>query len=152
MIRSNSFVLSRTCGALWALATVAALLALFVFSPRLAAATFTYTNPSCTSFVISGTPPAQTVTCVSTGGGGGGVPVCTPTANPANPAVNQQTTLSANCSNQPTSYLWSGGPCGGAVTATCNVTKSRTATMTFSVTATNASGTSTPAPITVTWQ
>ena len=43
-------------------------------------ATLTFTDPACTSFALTGAPPAQTLTCI--GGSGGGVPVCAPTATP----------------------------------------------------------------------
>jgi len=148
MNRINAYAFVRPILALCGLAAAAAI---FVFSPKVPAATFTYTNPSCTSFTISGTPPTQTITCVSSGGGGG-VPTCAPTASPPAPAINAQSTLSANCSNTPTSYLWTGGTCGGTTASTCNVAKSRAVTITYSVTATNAAGTSAPAQISVTWQ
>jgi len=148
MTLSNPYAVARSALAICGFAAAAAF---FVFSPKVPAATFTYTNPSCTSFTISGTPPTQTVTCVSSGGGGSGVPTCAPNANPASPAINTQTTISANCSNSPTSYLWSGGACGGSTAATCTVAKSRAMTVTYSVTATNAAGTSTAAQISVTW-
>jgi hypothetical protein len=79
------------------------------------------------------------------------VPTCAPTANPPSPAANTQTTISANCSNSPTSYLWTGGTCGGTTAATCIVSKSKPTTMTYGVTATNAAGTSAVAQISVTW-
>ena len=152
MNRNNAYAFVRPTLVLCGFAAAAAV---FVFSPKVPAATFTYTNPNCTSFSISGAPPTQTVACVSSGGGGGGggggVPTCAPTATPPSPAINAQSTLSANCSNTPTSYLWSGGTCAGTTTATCNVSKARATTITYSVTATNASGTSAPAQISVTW-
>jgi hypothetical protein len=116
------------------------------------AATVTYTNSSCSSFVISGTPPNQTVTCVA--GSGGGVPVCTPTANPAAPAIGQSTTISANCSNSPNAngYTWTGGTCAGLTGSTCTVIKTRPMSITYAVSASNASGTGSAAQITITWQ
>jgi hypothetical protein len=139
--------LARLPASIYALAVAAALFALSIRAP---AATFTYTNPSCSSFTVSGTPPAQTVTCVSATAGG--VPVCAPTANPAAPAIGTSTTISANCSNQPTGYVWTGGACATVTTATCSPTKSKSATVTYTVTATNASGMGTAAQITVTWK
>jgi putative pyrroloquinoline-quinone binding quinoprotein/putative Ig domain-containing protein len=112
-------------------------------------ASMTYTDPACSSFVMSGTPPAQVLTCV--GEGAGGVPVCAPTANPSSPAVGQQTTISANCSNQPSSYVWTGSTCSGTGAATCTVVKSRRTSVTFTVQGTNAAGTGAPATITVSW-
>ena len=121
-------------------------------------ATVAYTNAACSSFVVSGAPPNQTVTCVIAGGGGGGagVPVCTPTANPASPVHGQQTTISANCSNGPNAngYVWTGGGCGlnQVTTATCTDNKSARGSKTYTVSGSNASGSGAPAQITVTWQ
>ncbi len=115
-------------------------------------ATLTYSDVNCTSFALSGTPPAQTLTCV--GGGGAGVPICAPTANPATPAAGQATTISANCSNQPNanSYVWTGGGCSGITSAICTVTKSRRTTVTYTVQASNGAGIGSPAQIVVTWR
>jgi hypothetical protein len=131
------------CSALLALASLAV-------SAIATAASVTYTNPSCSSFVVSGTPPTQTVTCV---GGGAGVPVCAPTSNPASPAVGQSATISANCSNGPLAngYVWTGGTCAGLTGSTCSVVKSRRVSVTYSVNASNASGSGTAAQITITW-
>ena len=125
----------------------AALLALAV-KPH--AATFTYTNPSCTSFTVAGSPPTQTVTCITSGGGS--VPTCSPSANPANPSIGQQVVVSANCTNQPTSYAWTGGGCGLTNAATCTVTKSKSTTLLFTVNGANASGTGSTAQLSVTWK
>jgi hypothetical protein len=150
-------------------------------SPLATAASVKYTNPSCTSFVVSGTPPTQTVTCAGSpqlgtvtysGSGctsfamtgvppnqtltcvsGGGVPVCTPTANPSAPANGQSMTISANCSNQPfpNGYIWTGGSCAGRTTSTCTVSKGKTGTIIFSVKATNGAGAGVPGQLSVTW-
>ena len=147
MTTSNQRIWAQSWAALCALGVAAALITL---SPRVPAATFTYTSQSCSSFIIAGTPPAQTVTCVS--GGGGGAPVCAPTATPAAPLVGSSTTINPNCSNQPTGYVWTGGACAGLTTATCTVTKSRPSTVTYTVSATNGSGTSSATQISVTWR
>ena len=114
------------------------------------AGSVTYTNPSCSSFVVSGTPPTQTITCVAAGA----VPVCAPTASPASPQVGQQATISANCSNGPSAngYVWTGGTCAGHIGSTCTVVKSRPVSVIYSVSASNAAGPGTAAQITVTWQ
>jgi hypothetical protein len=78
--------------------------------------------------------------------------VCAPTANPAAPTRGQSVTISANCSNQPTAYVWTGGQCLGLTTPTCKMTKTRAATVNFTVLGSNASGAGTAAPISVTWQ
>ena len=108
-------------------------------------------DAACTSYVLSGTPPNQTLTCVS---GSSSTPVCAPTANPAAPNARQSTTISANCSNQPSpnAYVWTGRGCTAVTTASCTVTQSRSRTVTFSVRASNAAGQGAPAQITVTWK
>src|SRR5215831_11184205 len=115
--------------------------ALLALAAKPQAATFTYTNPSCTSFTVSGSPPTQTVTCVTSGGGGGGAaPTCSPSASPsAQVAVGTSVTVSANCDSQPTSYQWTGGACAGKG-ATCVVQKGRAGTVLFTVSGTNGSG------------
>jgi hypothetical protein len=142
----------RTAALLAAMAAVA----LVALPPAANGAGVTYTSPGCTSFVVSGTPPNQTVTCAGGGGGGGGggAPVCTPTANPTTPAVGKTTTITANCSNQPlaNTYVWTGGGCGGLSGPTCTVAKSRATSVVFTVQATNASGLGAPGQITITWQ
>jgi len=139
--------------ALWrkpaVLAAVAAMAALLL-PPAATPATVTYTSSVCTSFVVSGTPPNQTVTC----SGGGTVPTCNPTANPPSPATGQATTITANCSNQPLSngYVWTGAACVGLTGDTCNVTgKTKRTSITYTVSASNAAGTGPPASITVSW-
>jgi len=112
-------------------------------------ATLTFTDPTCTGFALTGVPPAQTLICVN--GGSGGVPVCAPTANPASPAVGQQTTISANCSNQPNGYVWTGGSCVGTTSPTCTVAKGRVISITYTVSASNAAGAGPAASITLSW-
>lgn len=143
-LRSSARPLGRCC-------TLAAIGTAIALSPKPDAATFTYTNPACASFTVSGTPPNQTVTCVTSVGGG--VPVCTPSANPASPAIGQATTVSANCTNQPSLYMWTGGGCtaSGAGT-TCSVMRKRAGTVNFTITASNASGTGPTAQLSVTWK
>lgn len=136
-------------------ALISVFVAMAVLPPAATAATVTYSDSSCTSFAVSGTPPNQTVTCVTAGGG---TPVCAPTANPASPLAGQQTTISANCSNQPTanSYVWTDSSASTACTSltgpTCDVMKSRARTVTYTVKASNAAGAGLPATIDVTWR
>jgi hypothetical protein len=130
---------------------VAAAIALTVVPRPATSATVTYTGAGCTSFVVTGTPTNQTVTCK--GASSNGVPVCVPTANPTAPAVGTTTTITANCSNQPTanSYIWTGGPCTLQSGPTCTVGKSRATSVAYTVQASNASGVGAAAGITVTW-
>jgi hypothetical protein len=151
MTATNRYTLAQRTAAACALVLAIAFLTLSPTS-QAPAASLNYNSPACASLTISGTPPTQTVTCVPAGGGGAGTPVCTPTANPAAPTLGQSTTISPNCTNQPTSYLWAGGACLGLTTATCKVSKLKAVTVTYSVTATNAAGAGTPAQISVTWQ
>ncbi|MBK6323068.1 MAG: choice-of-anchor D domain-containing protein [Burkholderiales bacterium] len=67
-----------------------------------------------------------------------GVPVCTLTANHTTVAPNGSSTLTASCTNAPTSYSWTGGTCAGTTAATCAVTPA--VTTTYSVTGTNGAG------------
>lgn len=120
-------------------------------SPVATGAAVTYTSSACTSFALSGTPPNQTLTCVSGGGGGGGVPVCTLTATRTGPAIGQSTTIDANCTNQPTAYVWTGSGCQGIVASSCTVTKSMAKAVVFTVQGSNPAGQGVPAQITVTW-
>jgi hypothetical protein len=115
-------------------------------------ATLTYNEPGCASFAVSGPPTALTFSCAA--GGGTGVPVCTPSANPAAPAVGQATTISANCANQPNpnSYVWTGGGCASASGSTCTVTKGRRTSVTYTVQGTNDAGTGSPGSVTVSWR
>ena len=175
----NRLALSRRFvplfSALLAIASVAV-------SPLATAASIKYTNPSCSSFVVSGTPPTQTVTCTGspqlgkltysgssctsfaiTGAppnqtltcvSAGSVPACAPAANPPTPARKKSTTISANCSNQPlpNGYVWTGTGCADKTTPTCTLSKGTPGTYTFGVKATNGAGTGVSSPISVTWQ
>ncbi len=109
---------------------------------------FAIVDPTCSSFAITGSPPTQTLVCAD----GKSVPVCAPSASPAAPAAGQTVIISANCSNNPTSYAWTGGSCGSQTGPSCTVTKKRRATVTLSVRAVNGAGTGAPASITVQWR
>jgi hypothetical protein len=130
---------------------VAAAIALTVVPRPAMSATVTYTGAGCTSFVVSGTATNQIMTCK--GASSSGVPVCVPTANPTSPAVGTTTTITANCSNQPTanSYIWTGGACSLQSGPTCTVGKSRATSVAYSVQAINPTGLGAAAGITVTW-
>jgi hypothetical protein len=77
-------------------------------------------------------------------------PACTLTANPSAPYAGGSTLLTANCTQSPTSYAWTG--CSGSTGPTCRVFRSTTGTATYAVTAANAVGSSAPAAITLDWQ
>jgi hypothetical protein len=148
MMKRSNILAATSPLARWCMLMIGA--ALLASLPKTHAATFTYTNPSCTSFAVSGTPPTQTVTCMSATAG---TPTCAPTVSPAAPAVGQSATITANCSNQPTSYTWTGGGCGAnGSTTSCTVTKSRATTIIFTISGTNGAGTGSAAQLSVTWQ
>ena len=119
-------------------------------APAATGGTVSYTSTACSSFTLSGTPPNQTLNCV-TSGGGGSTPTCAPTAKPAAPAILQSTTISANCDSGPTSYVWSGGGCLGITASSCTVVKSKAVSVTYTVQAVNGMGQGNPASITVSW-
>jgi len=75
-------------------------------------------------------------------------PVCTLSANPPEPYAGGSTTLTASCTQSPSSYSWVG--CTGSG-STCQATRAQTGQATYSVTAANAVGTSAPASITLNW-
>ena len=77
------------------------------------------------------------------------VPVCTVSAANANPSVGSGDLLTASCSNNPTSFVWTG--CAGAG-ASCTASSNNLGPATYSVVATNATGPSAPASVTVSWQ
>jgi len=77
-------------------------------------------------------------------------PVCTLSANPPNPYAGATTTLTANCTQSPSSYSWIG--CAASAGNTCQATSAQPGPANYSVTAANAFGTSSPASITLNWQ
>lgn len=78
----------------------------------------------------------------------GGAPSCTLAPSSGSPRTGTTITLTATCTNSPTSYAWTN--CS-STTSTCQATSSVAGDRGYSVTATNASGTSAPASTTVTW-
>jgi hypothetical protein len=147
MMKGNNILVSAPPLARWCMLMVGA--ALVAFLPRSHAATFTYQNPTCSSYTVSGSPPNQTVTCSTSSGA---TPACAPTVSPTSPAIGQTATITANCSNQPTSYTWTGGGCSAiGATTSCSVTKSRATTVLFTISGTNGAGTGSAAQISVTW-
>jgi hypothetical protein len=90
----------------------------------------------------AGTPPPPPPPVTPT-------PFCTISASPSSPAVNTQLTLTASCTNNPTSYQWSN--CTSA-TNVCRTTETAAVIRNYGVTASNASGTGSPASVNVAWQ
>ncbi len=77
------------------------------------------------------------------------VPTCTLGSSSTTPTVGSNITLTASCSNSPTSYTWTNCSSTGS---TCTATRGTPGSVTYQVTATNAGGTSSPATVNVTWQ
>jgi len=77
-------------------------------------------------------------------------PTCTLNASPASPYAGGTTTLTASCTQSPTSYNWNN--CTAVSGNTCTATSPNVGAVNYSVTATNALGTSNAASITVNWQ
>jgi len=76
-------------------------------------------------------------------------PVCTLSAEPANPYAGGTTILTANCTQSPKSYSWVN--CSNATGNTCVAANSQTGQVTYSVTASNELGTGAQKSITLTW-
>jgi len=91
--------------------------------------------------------PAQ-VTVAWQASAPGPVPVCNPTPSNGTPLVGTTVTLTANCSNSPTSYSWTN--CASNA-PTCAATSGTEGVRSYTVTATNASG-SGSGNVTVNWQ
>lgn len=75
-------------------------------------------------------------------------PVCTVSASSPTPYVGGSLTLTANCSQSPTSYSWTN--CSSS-SATCFATAAQTGAASYSVTGTNGFGTGAPASAQVNW-
>ena len=76
-------------------------------------------------------------------------PVCTLSADPANPYAGGTTILTASCTQSPTSYNWVN--CSNVTSNTCLAANSQTGIVSYSVTASNVFGPSAPASITLNW-
>lgn len=116
-------------------------------APGVQAASLTLNDPNCSDFTL--TPPAQQ--------GGNWVlscsaipqaPTCTLTPSSASPVINTMLTLTANCTQNPTAYTWTGCT---STTSTCQVSSQTLGAASYGVTATNAVGTSPAATTAVTW-
>ena len=75
-------------------------------------------------------------------------PACVVFASNVAPAVGTSVTLTAYCSNTPTTYAWTG--CSG-MAGTCSATSAASGQLTYTLVASNASGTSAPATVSVDW-
>jgi hypothetical protein len=96
-------------------------------------------------------PTNQVLAC----GTGSGLPSGCTIVGPTTGTVNQNITLTSQCSGggAATSWLWYGGGCGGKTTPNCVVKETFVVNVTYYVVASNASGNATPASqTTVSWQ
>lgn len=121
------------------------------------------TGATCT--VSEATPGPRTYTVTGSNAAGSGnpasvsvnwqprptaAPACTLTASPATPYAGGAVLLTANCTQSPTAWQWTG--CTQSSGSTCLAARSTAGTVTYAVTAQNALGSSAPASVTVTWQ
>ena len=113
MIRS----LVRPAASVLAAAAVTAILLAIPASTPSQAASFTLSDPNCSSFTWDGN--TNTLTCVTSGGGGGGAVTCSSiSVSTGAPTVATAEVLTANCSGgvAALSYTWtlqSGAGCAG---------------------------------------
>jgi hypothetical protein len=78
----------------------------------------------------------------------GSAPACTLSTSNSTPIQGRTITLTASCTNSPTSYTWTNCT---STTSTCTTSQSTAGTRSYSVTARNAVGTSAPASVAVAW-
>lgn len=79
--------------------------------------------------------------------------VCTLSASNTSPTAGTSITLTASCSNSPTSYTWSDGAAGcSSTSATCMAMAAGAGPVTYTVKATTSGGTSGPVSVIVNWQ
>ena len=93
-----------------------------------------------------GPPPTPTSMCSPTLAGG--APVCSPTVSDVAPYVGTSIAVLAQCTGNPTSYVWTG--CTSA-TGRCTATSMVSGPQTYTVVASNASGSSSPASVMANW-
>ncbi len=111
------------------------------------AATLTLSDPNCSDFTL--TPPAQqggswALSCSAIPQ----APTCTLTPSTTSPVINTALTLTANCTQSPTSFTWTGCT---STTNSCTVSSQTLGAASYGVTATNTTGTSPAATTAVTW-
>ena len=113
----NRSLVRPAVSVLAAAAVTIALLAVPASTPS-QAASFTLSDPNCSSFTWDST--SSTLTCNASGGGGGGAFSCSIAASVGSPTVSQAEVLTANCSNAAgtVTYTWSAaaGNAGGCPT------------------------------------
>jgi dissimilatory sulfite reductase (desulfoviridin) alpha/beta subunit len=119
------------------------------------AANFTYEDPQCADFTVTGTGPSYTLTCTLIA-----TPACQLQAYPANPTAGTQVSLVASCTGGAFGWIFTKGTslasqaqiCGtSSATCTDSVPTAGT-TLVYTVLGGNAVGRGPVAAITVTWQ
>ena len=100
-----------------------------------------------------GSPATPVAFCTPTGSDAAptppnGAPVCNIGASTTSPVVGSSLTLTANCANNPTAFLWTGCT---STTATCTTTRSTTGTETYTVYTANAVGPGNPVVAAIDW-
>lgn len=75
-------------------------------------------------------------------------PVCSLAASNPSPSVGTSVTITSSCTNSPSTYSWTGCL---STAANCTDSAATVGTRTYTLVATNASGSSQPASISVTW-
>ena len=98
-----------------------------------------------------GPGPLLVAMCAPTDGstGPGPVPSCALSTPDTTPNVGTTITITASCSNGPTTFAWTG--CSGSG-STCSAMSAGAGQATYSLVAHNAAGSSAPVSITVNWQ
>jgi hypothetical protein len=121
------------------------------------AANITLSNSNCAGYELTGTPPNQVLTCVtSTPPSVPGAPSgCSLSASPSVlPVGGGSVLLTASCSgvDAPTSFAWNGAGTQSSTTVASQSVSSVTASTSFSVTPSNANGAGNTASVFVTVQ
>jgi hypothetical protein len=96
-----------------ALVATAATLAL-TSAGAFAQATITLSDPNCTAFTLTGTPPNQALACVQST-----TPLCT-VSGPATGTIGTAIQLNSTCVPAATSYVWTGGACNATTNKNCS--------------------------------
>jgi len=119
------------------------------------AANFSYEDPQCADFSVTGTGPAYTLQCslIAT-------PACQLKAYPPNPTAGSQVSLVASCTGSPFGWIFTKGPSIASQAQICDTSSSACVdsvptagtTLIYTVLGGNAAGRGPVAAVTVTWQ
>ncbi len=100
-----------------------------------------------------GSPALPVAFCTPAGGdvvpvANESAPTCTVTAQSSTPAVGTTLNLNSSCTNNPTSYMWTGCT---STSSSCTSTKAAAGSASYTLYAANASGPADPVTLTVNW-